>query len=71
MEQSLKGFGELLPYGMGNTALTYVGTDYAMLQFECNVQMNLVRIDGSAEEIQRMPTYPNRGAIRYVGPVCW
>lgn len=69
MEQSLKGFGELLPYGMGNTALTYVGTDYAMLQFECNVQMNLVRIDGSAEEIQRMPTYPNHGAIRYVDGV--
>ena len=69
MEPSLKGFEEVLPYGMGNTALTYVGTDYAFLQFELNVQMNLTRVDEEREEIQQMPTYPQKDSIGYVDGV--
>lgn len=69
MEQTLKGFGEIVPYGTGNTALTYVGTDYALLQFEWNVQMNLTRVDSDTKEIRQMPTYPNKGSIGYVDDV--
>lgn len=69
MEQTLKGFGEIVPYGMGNTALTYVGTDYALLQFDLNVQMNLTRADSDTKEIRQMSTYPNKGSIGYVDDV--
>ncbi len=54
---------------MGNTALTYVGTDYALLQFEWNVQMNLTRVDSDTKEIRQMPTYPKKGSIGYVDDV--
>ena len=69
VEQTLKGFEAIIPYGMGNTALTYVGTDYALLQFELNVQMNLIRVDSDTKEIRQMSTYPNQGSIGYVDDV--
>lgn len=67
--QQIEGFEELLPYGMGKTALTYIGPDYAFLTFEVSVLMNYTRIDAKDPEVMGMPTYPSPGSIDYVGDI--
>ena len=61
-----EGFMDLVPYGMGNTSMFYVGTDYAVLTHLMNVNMNLVRIDPADIKVQNMPSYPMEGAITYI-----
>ena len=65
----LSGFTDVMPYGMGRTALTYYGTDYAMLKYIINVKINLTRVDDLDAEMNSMPCYPAEGAINYVGDV--
>lgn len=65
----LSGFTDITPYGMGQTALTYFGTDYAMLKYVINVNMNLTRVDDLDEEMYSMPCYPENGSVNYIGDV--
>lgn len=65
----LSGFTDIMQCGMGKTALTYIGTDYAMLKYVLNVPMNLTRASGLDAETASMPCYPANGAINYVGDV--
>lgn len=65
--QQIEGFEELLPYGMGKTALTYIGPDYAFLTFEVSVLMNYTRIDAKDPKVMGMPVYPSPGSIGFVG----
>ncbi|MDE6749446.1 MAG: glucosyltransferase domain-containing protein [Lachnospiraceae bacterium] len=65
----LSGFTDITPYGMGRTALTYFGTDYAMLKYVINVNMNLTRVDELDAEMFSMPCYPVDGSINYIGDV--
>lgn len=65
----LSGFTDITPYGMGHTALTYFGTDYAMLKYVINVNMNLTRIDELDEEMHSMPCYPANGSVDFIGDV--
>lgn len=65
----LAGFTDIMPYGMGRTALTYIGTDYAMLKYVLNVHMNLTRVSDLDAETASMPCYPADGSINYVGDV--
>lgn len=62
----MSSFQDLLPYGMGNTPLTYIGTDYAYLNHILNVNMNLTRISNEHECVQEMPVYPAEGSVAYV-----
>lgn len=59
-------FKDILPYGMGNTSLTYQGTDYAYLTHILNVNMNLTRISDENETVRQMPLYPTEGSVAYV-----
>lgn len=61
-----EGFTDLVPYGMGNTSMFYVGTDYAVLTHLMNVNMSLVRVDAADVKVQDMPSYPAEGSIAYV-----
>lgn len=67
--KELSGFADIMPYGMRQTSLTYFGTDYAMLTYVINVNMNLIRIDDWDEEMSSMPCYPVDGSIKYIGDV--
>ncbi|MBD5495326.1 MAG: hypothetical protein HDR12_13400, partial [Lachnospiraceae bacterium] len=67
--KELSGFTDIMPYGMRQTSLTYFGTDYAMLTYVINVNMNLIRIDDWDEEMSSMPCYPVDGSIKYIGDV--
>lgn len=67
--QQIAGFEDLRPYGMGNTMLTYMGTDYAFLKYEVSVLMNNTRIAATDPEVMSMPTYPSPGSIDYVGDI--
>jgi len=58
-------FSDLHPWGVGRTSMTYVGTDYAYLQYVMNVHMNLTRID--AAEAASLPVYPAPGSVAFVG----
>ncbi len=63
---NVDAFKDLLPYGMGKSTLTYVGTDYAYLTQILNVNMNLTRISGDHEMVKQMPTYPTKGSVAFV-----
>ncbi len=65
----LPGFEDLTPYGMGNTILTYMGTDYAFLRYELNVPINETRVYADTPEVKAMPCYPLEGSIAYVDDV--
>lgn len=65
----MEAFKDILPYGMGNTSLTYMGTDYAYLNHILNVNMNLTRINNEHETVQQMPVYPADGSVAYVGDI--
>lgn len=67
--QQIAGFEDLRSYGMGNTTLTYMGTDYAFLKYEVSVLMNYTRIAATEPEVMSMPTYPSPGSIAYVGDI--
>jgi hypothetical protein len=67
--QELYGFEDVLPYGMGKSSLTYVGTEQALLKYVLNVPMNLVSLSEEDDTITKMPTYPTNGSIEYVGDV--
>lgn len=60
-------------FGMGDTAITYVGEDYAFMNYILNTGMKLMRVDTSDDEVKTtisaMPIYPVSGAIAYVGDV--
>lgn len=62
----MSAFQDILPYGMGNTPLTYIGTDYAYLTHILNVNMNLTRISNEHEMVREMPVYPAEGSVAYV-----
>jgi len=65
----MSAFQDLLPYGMGNTPLTYIGTDYAYLTYILNVNMNLTRVSNELKEVQEMPIYPADGSVAFVDGV--
>ena len=65
----MENFEDILPYGMGKTALIYESTEYAYLKYMMNVNMNLTRISGDNETAIHMPTYPNKGSVAYVDGV--
>jgi hypothetical protein len=67
--QELYGFEDVLPYGMGKSTLTYVGTEQALLKYILNVPMNIVSLSDEDADIIKMPTYPTNGSIGYVGDV--
>jgi hypothetical protein len=67
--QELYGFEDILPYGMGKTTLTYIGTEQAFLKYELNVLINTTSISAEDDEVQKMPTYPLEGSVGYVGDV--
>lgn len=58
-----EGFEDLVPYGMGNTSMFYIGTDYAVLTHLLHANMNLVRIDADNKIVQEMPCYPMEGSV--------
>lgn len=62
----MEAFQDVLPYGMGKSSLTYVGTDYAFLTHMMNVNMNLTRINGDHEAVKQMPVYPAKGSVAFV-----
>lgn len=62
----MEAFKDVIPYGMGKSSLTYIGTDYAFLTHILNANMLLTRVDGSVETIKEMPNYPAKGSIAYV-----
>ncbi|MBQ7926383.1 MAG: glucosyltransferase domain-containing protein [Lachnospiraceae bacterium] len=61
-----EAFKEILPYGMGKTALTYEGTYYAYLNYIMDVKMKFVQVSDADERIKQMPCYPERGSVVYV-----
>lgn len=65
----LSGFENLTAYSMRKTSLTYQGTDYAMITYYLSVNMNLTRVDGSANAIRQMPVYPAEGSVAFVDGV--
>lgn len=65
----MTAFQDILPYGMGNTPLTYIGTDYAYLTHILNVNMNLTRISNEHKTVCEMPVYPAEGSVAYVDGV--
>jgi hypothetical protein len=67
--QELYGFEDVLPYGMGKSTLTYIGTEQALLKYILNVPMNVVSLSDEDADITKMPTYPTNGSIGYVGDV--
>lgn len=78
-----KGFEDLLPYGMGKSAMFYGGTEEAMLNYVLQANINLVRkediigtedielgddsIDFVDELLEDMPCYPEAGSCRTIG----
>jgi len=62
----MEAFKDVRPYGMGKSALTYVGTDYAFLTHFLNVNMNLTRNYTDIEAIAQMPIYPEKGSIAFI-----
>lgn len=71
--QELADFEEITPYGMGKSSVTYVGADYSMLKYQLNVNMNLIRVDATNEDMMKqidaMPCYPEQGSINYIEDV--
>lgn len=65
----MENFEDILPYGMGKTALIYESTEYAYLKYMMNVNMNLTRISGDHEMAKKMPKYPREGSVAYVDGV--
>lgn len=65
----LWGFEDVTAYAMGKTSLTYQGTDYAMLNYYLSANMNLTRVDASADAIRQMPVYPAEGSVSMVDGV--
>lgn len=63
----LQNFEEIIPYGMGKTTLTYMGTDYAFLKYELNVPVNESRVSGNMPEVMNMPCFPKDGSVAFVG----
>lgn len=62
----MEAFKDILPYGMGKSSLTYIGTDYAYLTHILNTNMLLTRVDDAGDIISKMPNYPAAGSIAYV-----
>ena len=58
-----EGFEDLVPYGMGNTSMFYIGTDYAVLNHLLQANMNLIRIDAADTRVHEMPCYPQEGSV--------
>lgn len=65
----LSGFENLTADFMGKSSLTYQGTDYAMITYYLSIDMNLTRVDASADAIREMPVYPADGSISMVDGV--
>ena len=59
-------FQDIKPYGMGKSAITYIGPDYSYLTYILNVNMNLTRVVDETGAIGQMPTYPTKGSVAYV-----
>jgi hypothetical protein len=60
---------ELQPYGMGNSAITYIGTEQAYLKYVLNTNMNLVQIGDEDPTLAQMPCYPAKGSVAFIGEV--
>ncbi len=63
--QDVEAFEDIVPYGMGKTALQYAGTEYVYMQYILNVNMNLTRLEGTEEYVAEMPIYPAEGSVAY------
>lgn len=66
---NMEAFKDIVPYGMGKSSITYIGTEYAYLTYVLNVSMNLTRVSNEDPEIQQMPVYPARGSIAMIDGV--
>ena len=62
-------FSNLQPWGTAQTALSYIGTDYAYLAYFENMKLNLTRIDAQDERVRKMPCYPLAGSVDYIDGV--
>ncbi len=58
-------FSDLHPWGVGHTSMTYIGTDYAYLEYVLNAHLNLTRID--AADVANLPVYPSAGSVSFIG----
>lgn len=66
---NMEAFKDIVPYGTGKSALTYVGTDYAYLTYILNTNMNLTRIESENQTVKQMPCYPAEGSVAFVDGV--
>ena len=62
-------FEEVVPMGMGITALTYKGTPESYIGNILNVNMEFTNIDESIQEVRDMPCYPEDGSVAFIGDV--
>ena len=67
----IDGFEDIAIYGMGKTAVTYQGVDYAMISYIINANISLDRITNEEDIaiVNEMPSYPSHGSIGYVGDI--
>jgi hypothetical protein len=61
-----EAFSTLQTWGTAQTALSYIGTDYAYLGYFENMKMNLTRVDAQDERVKEMPCYPVEGSVAYI-----
>ncbi|MCQ2519995.1 MAG: glucosyltransferase domain-containing protein [Lachnospiraceae bacterium] len=61
----LDNFETIVPYGMGNSLLTYGGTDSYYLKYLLNANIYKIEIPVN-NEIKAMPNYPDYGSIKIV-----
>ncbi|MBR6850826.1 MAG: glucosyltransferase domain-containing protein, partial [Lachnospiraceae bacterium] len=61
-----EAFSTLQTWGTAQTALSYIGTDYAYLNYFENMKMNLTRVDAQDERVKEMPCYPVEGSVAYI-----
>ena len=64
--KGIENFESVAPYGTGITSLSYMGTDYAYLQYYENMGLNLTRIAFDNEAVRKMPCYPAEGSVTFV-----
>ena len=64
-----EAFSTLQTWGTAQTALSYIGTDYAYLNYFENMKMNLTRVDAQDERVKEMPCYPVEGSVIYIDDI--
>ncbi|MCQ2519994.1 MAG: glucosyltransferase domain-containing protein [Lachnospiraceae bacterium] len=65
---TLENFETIQVYGMGDSLLTYGGSENFYINYILNVDMNLVSI-AATDEVKKMPCYPDFGSIKYIDDI--